>query len=337
MNKNKGSGDDSISNKENHKSEESSSQTSEKVKLTEDQKKKLIRIRKASRFLDYVVLVFSLIALFIGVYAFWDTKQVMELASSEEYATYKPDRLDGMSMGDLKKINDELIGWIDVYGTNIDYPIVQGEDNSKYLNTTVFGEFSTAGSIFLDAGNSPDFSDFQNIIYGHYMAERKMFGDMELFKEKEFFDSHKYGAIHRYGKPSKGIEFFAFLKTVGTDTDILSPAKKMEDKQGLIEKIYKSADYKRDLDFSDQENLVVLDTCDFSITNGRHILVGRLTDKVEENIYQEDKSASQLDKLLSKVYKLDHIKNLFIIWIILVLLYLIYEGISRKKIREESK
>ena len=299
--------------------------------LSQDQKKKLKKIRFVSRFIDYIILVFSLLALAIGIYAFWDTHMVMEVADSKSYALYKPNSEDNLSFADLKDINEDVIGWIDVYGTKIDYPIVQGKDNQEYLNKTVLGKFSTSGSIFLDAANTKDFSDFQNIIYGHFMAERKMFGDLELFKDEGFFDTHKYGLIHRDGKPSKGIEFFAFLKTVGTDPEILSTAKKQEDKPSLIDYIYKEATFTRKLDFSDDENLVILDTCDFSLTNGRSILIGRLTDDIYENPYKEKVRENQFAKFLSWSYDFDILLTLVVIWFVLVIIYVIYEIISRKR------
>lgn len=321
----------------NEEVEEKSSISKDKSNiLSKYQRKKILAIRNISRFLDYIVLIISLLALFIGSYAFWDTHQVMEVADSETYAMYKPDSDDNLTFDQIRAKNPDVLGWIDIYGTNIDYPIVQGKDNEEYLNKTVLGKFSTSGSIFLDASNKKDFSDFQNILYGHYMAERKMFGDMELFKDREFFNTHKYGVIHRVSKKSKGIEFFAFLKTVGTDDKILSISKNSQEKPDLIDHIYKNADYSRKLDFGENENLIVLDTCDLSVTNGRYILIGRLTDKVEENIYKEEKKENKFAKLLKKFYKINILLTLIIIWILLVLIYLIYDRISRKK-GEESK
>lgn len=321
----------------NEEMEEKSSVSKDKSNtLSKDQRKKLLIIRNISRFLDYIVLIISLLALFIGIYAFWDTHQVMEVADSETYSMYKPNSEDDLTFDQIRAKNPDVLGWIDLYGTNIDYPIVQGKDNEEYLNKTVLGKFSTTGSIFLDASNKKDFSDFQNILYGHYMAERKMFGDMELFKDREFFNTHKYGVIHRVNKKSKGIEFFAFLKTVGTDDKILSISKNSLEKPDLINHIYENADYSRKLDFGENENLVILDTCDLSVTNGRYILIGRLTDKVEENIFKEEKKVNKFAKLLKKFYKINILLTLIIIWILLVLIYLIYDRISRKK-GEESK
>ena len=309
-----------------------------KTELTKRQKIYLKIIRKISRFLDYVVLFISLIALFIGVYAFWDTHQVFEIASSEGYAVYKPDSSNNLSFEELKLKNKDVFAWIDVYGTKIDYPIVQGQDNSEYLNKTVLGEFSTAGSIFLDHRNDKEFTDFQDILYGHYMAERKMFGDMELFKDKSFFDTHKYGVIHRANKPSIGIEFFAFMKTVGTDKTILSPAKLKEEKSDLVKHIYESATYSRDIDFSNNENIIILDTCDLSITNGRYILAGKLTNTVAENEFKEKITVNRFSGLLKKVYKINFLIILGITWLIIFIIYIIYE-ISRavyKKIKDKK-
>lgn len=309
-----------------------------KTELTKRQKIYLKIIRKISMFLDYVVLFISLIALFIGVYAFWDTHQVFEIASSEGYAVYKPDSSNNLSFEELKLKNKDVFAWIDIYGTKIDYPIVQGQDNSEYLNKTVLGEFSTAGSIFLDHRNDKEFTDFQDILYGHYMAERKMFGDMELFKDKSFFDTHKYGVIHRADKPSIGIEFFAFMKTVGTDKTILSPTKLKEEKSDLVKHIYESATYSRDIDFSNNENIIILDTCDLSITNGRYILAGKLTNTVAENEFKEKITVNRFSGLLKKVYKINFLIILGITWLIIFIIYIIYE-ISRavyKKIKDKK-
>lgn len=338
MKENRESKNKTIFNTKNLEMEEKTSISKDKSNsLSEDQKKKIRIIRKISRFIDYIILLMSMLALLIGIYAFWDTHELMEIADSQTYAVYKPDSEDNLTFKELKEKNPDVIGWIDVYGTNIDYPIVQGKDNDEYLNKTVLGKFSTTGSIFLDASNKKDFSDFQNILYGHYMAERKMFGDMELFKEKTFFDSHKYGVIHRLGEKSRGIEFFAFLKTVGTDKEILSIAKKNQEKPDLIDYIYKMSDYSRKLDFGENENLVVLDTCDLSVTNGRYILIGRLTDNVRKNIFKKEIKENKFKNLFDNFYKIDILLFLLIIWILLVLIYLIYEGLSRKKGEEFKK
>lgn len=315
----------------------SSSSMDKKIILTDEQKRKLKKIKFVSRSVDYFILIISILSLLIAIYAFWDTHQIFEVADSQTYAVYKPKKEENYTFQQLKDLNPDVLGWIDIYGTKIDYPIVQGKSNQEYLNKTILGKFSTTGSIFLDSSNSRDFSDYQNIIYGHFMAERKMFGDIDLFKDKEFFDSHKYGQIHIDGKKSKGVEFFAFLKTVGTDQIILTTVKDKKERPDLIDHIYKMATFSRKLDFKDDENLVILDTCDFSVTDGRSILVGRLTDRIEENTYQEEIKENQFAKLISIEYNFNFLLILILIWLLLVALYIIYETISQRKKRGEAK
>lgn len=292
-------------------------------------------IRKISRGIDYLILILSFIILFIGAYSIWDTHQVQEIASTEEYEMYKPEKSNLLSYEKLIELNNEVIGWIDIYGTKVDYPIVQAKDNDKYLNTTVLGEFSTAGSIFLDCRNKKDFSDLNNIIYGHYMAERKMFGDLERFNDKDFFDSHKFGLLHRNSLPDMGITFLAFIKTQGTDNIILSPIKDdYNSKKKLIEYIYNKATFSRKLDIKQNQSLVVLDTCDFSITNGRRVLVGVLTEKVEQNIFKNEMSNKKhfLSKWLKNVVtNTNLLLVLSIIWIILIIIYILQEVLSKLK------
>ena len=91
----------------------------------------------------------------------------------------------------LWAINPDVIGWIKVEGTNIDYPILFGPDNEKYLHTDLEGNTTTAGSIFLDCDDQPDFSSFHNVLYGHHMKNGSMFKDVVYYKEQDFFDTHK--------------------------------------------------------------------------------------------------------------------------------------------------
>ena len=79
-----------------------------------------------------------------------------------------------------------MVGWIVVDDTNIDYPVMQGYDNSQYLNLDPYGEYSLSGSIFLDSRNSSDFTDPYSIIYGHHMEYGKMFGAIDDYLDDQY-------------------------------------------------------------------------------------------------------------------------------------------------------
>lgn len=91
----------------------------------------------------------------------------------------------------LKKINPDVVSWITIPGTNIDYPLLQGKDNNQYLHKDMEGRDSAAGAIFLDYGDKADLSSRHNIIYGHHMKNGTMFKDIVKYKDQQYFDEHQ--------------------------------------------------------------------------------------------------------------------------------------------------
>lgn len=250
-------------------------------------------LRALSGIVNTAVLAFCLLLFTYGCYAVWDSRQLTQAADAAQYAIYKPTDKDARSFAELQEINPDVFGWLNVYGTNIDYPLVQGEDNSKYVSTNVDGEYSLVGSLFLDCRNRKDFSDFNSIIYGHHMAEDQMFGDIGDFQEKAFFDSHQYGTLF-YGGKTWGLEFFAFLEADAYD-EIYSPqGEGQESRQAYLNHIRDLALYTRDVSVSVEDHLVLLSTCTSDVTNGRHLLAGRITQSVRPDPFWQEQEEKQI-------------------------------------------
>lgn len=94
---------------------------------------------------------------------------------------------------ELRSINSDVVGWLVIEDTRINYPIVQGEDDEFYLKHRFDGQRSSAGCLFLDAENDAAFQDANQIVYGHYMKDGSMFHDLGKYKEQAFFDAHPTG------------------------------------------------------------------------------------------------------------------------------------------------
>ena len=90
----------------------------------------------------------------------------------------------------LQQINPDIVAWLRIPGV-LDYPVVQGTDNSYYLHHTFRKEYNIAGSIFLDARNTADFSDRKNIIYGHNMRNGSMFHVLRKFQDLDFYQANR--------------------------------------------------------------------------------------------------------------------------------------------------
>lgn len=98
----------------------------------------------------------------------------------------------------LEKINEDIVGWIKIKDTNIDYPVLRApkEDYAYYLHRDCYKNYLYAGSIYMERCNMGDFSDRNTILYGHNMMNGTMFADLHKFEDKEFFDKHRYFYIY---------------------------------------------------------------------------------------------------------------------------------------------
>jgi len=242
-------------------------------------------IRVTNQIVNTAVLVVILLLLTVGCYAIWDTNQVYSRAEATRYADYEPSSAAGvLSFQELQAINPEVISWVVVFGTQIDYPVTQGPDNVKYLNTDAKGEYSLSGSIFLDYENSPDFSDFNSILFGHHMNQDAMFGDIGLFEDKSYFDAREYGTIY-YNGQEHGIEFFALVQADAYDEVVYRPnVLGWQNQQNYLDLLTRDAIQTRNsVSVTPNDRIVLLSTCSESATNGRDILVGKITDDVRPN------------------------------------------------------
>lgn len=100
-----------------------------------------------------------------------------------------------VDFADLQGKHPEVVGWIQVPNTRINYAIMQSGSNTKedfYLNHNEAGTKDRNGSIYIQKYNHANFSDPNTIVYGHHMASGRMFADVHKFKDKNFFEDNQY-------------------------------------------------------------------------------------------------------------------------------------------------
>ena len=115
----------------------------------------------------------------------------LTLTEPGEVAADISDRMFEIDWAALRAINSDIVGWIVIPGTPINYPIVQTVDNSTYLHKSFEGTKNACGTIFLDTYNHSDFSDWNSVIYGHNMKNGSMFAYINKYKNEEFYQEHK--------------------------------------------------------------------------------------------------------------------------------------------------
>ncbi len=97
---------------------------------------------------------------------------------SDPYWDYIKMKLIDVDFSELKKTNDSTVGWIQVNGTNINYPFVQYKDNDFYLNHTFDKSYNSAGWVFMDYRNNVINFDKNTVIYAHGRLDNTMFGSL---------------------------------------------------------------------------------------------------------------------------------------------------------------
>lgn len=216
-------------------------------------------IRTIDDIVDYVFTLVFILLMLIGVYFVYDTAYVYYNASAARVAYYRPGTEEAAAE-DVKPLLDDYVAWLNIDGTQIDFPLMQGENNSKYLNTDPYGDFSLAGSIFLDSRNARDFSDPYSLLYGHHMSGGFMFGALDRYYEEDYFQQHGSGTL-TVGELVYPLEIFAMLTTDADDMIIFQPG----DSEAVLERAKEiSIFYKEPI----SDHLLAMTTCvdSYSIT-----------------------------------------------------------------------
>lgn len=123
-----------------------------------------------------------------------------------------------IDFADLQATNEDIIAWISIPGTQIDYPIVKTDDNEYYLDHDAFKKESKEGAIFTDMGNNTDFSDPNTVIYGHNMKSGTMFAGLHQYEDEAFLKEN--GVVKIYVPDGMYLYDIFAVRTVG-DGNIL--------------------------------------------------------------------------------------------------------------------
>lgn len=180
----------------------------------------------------------------------------------------------------LWEINPDVVGWIRFdEPAVISYPLVQGKDNSEYLNRTFKGFPNTVGSIFLDVNNRSDFSDRNTLIYGHYMRNGTMFNELDQYRDEEFWK--KYPCFYIYTPDGKESKYYIYsaAEVVAGETSHRSSFADDADFENFLEETKKVSFYDTGVELDKDSKVITLSTC--TRASDEHRLVVHAV-KVEE-------------------------------------------------------
>ena len=174
----------------------------------------------------------------------------------------------------LSNINTDIIGWIKINDTNIDYPILKDTDNLKYLKHSFGGKYNNNGSIFT-LNNNP-LQDYKTVLYGHNMKSGIMFSELGKYMNKEFFDKHSSFEIYTKNQNYKATVFSCYSIGINKEENNI----KLLDFEEQVEYYKKASKYSVD-NVSEIKKIVKLSTCSYlnnhtTPTDQRYYIVAKL-------------------------------------------------------------
>lgn len=160
----------------------------------------------------------------------------------------------------LRTTNERVLGWILIPDTPVDYPLIAVNDNNEYLRRAWDGSKNSAGCIFLECKNQRDFSDFNTLIYGHYMRNGTMFGSLKYYGEADYLAEHPF----IYIVTDENVRRYQVFSTY--EADITSDTYRLyfEDdarRQSVLDYYVSSTEVETGITPTVEEHILTLSTC----------------------------------------------------------------------------
>lgn len=196
--------------------------------------------------------------------------------------------------------NQDFVGWINVPDTKIDYPVVQGDDNSHYLTTGFDGKYSAQGSVFMDYRNNAHALGTTTVLYAHNLiGDDQMFDGVENFEEMDWAQSHPTFTFNTIEQNQEWVVIGCFMTSVSPEDDNGYVFNYVyEDMSGVnfpgfMNEVNQRSFYNSNVDVNENDNILMLSTCTRKLdiykngirtykTNARVVLVARALRPGEE-------------------------------------------------------
>lgn len=171
----------------------------------------------------------------------------------------------------LLELNADVVGWISIAGTEIDYPVVQHTDNDYYLNHNLEQARSSHGAIFMDYRNQNVLEDKHTVIYGHHMKDGSMFGELSNYKDEAYYRAHDIITFDGLEQPTRWQIFSVYVYTPEHQFFQFQYANEQE-YSDYLQKIVEASSYDTGVMISAEDQLLTLVTCTYEVSDARFII-----------------------------------------------------------------
>lgn len=218
---------------------------------------------------------------FKSAYELYNEIEVMNPLNSVNLKSNENKSKADILYNNLKEINEDYKFWINIENTDVNYPVVQTIDNDFYLKNNFRKTKHKYGAIFIDA-HSNFYEDFNTIIYGHNMRNRKMFTDITKYKNIDFFNqNNKIYIIDKNFKYVFEVVSVYTIRGVDDPNYLYNINKPYCQKLGLIDLENRSLfNFKK---FNDTKKIITLITCSYEEKDTRTVIHAKLNNKFDLN------------------------------------------------------
>lgn len=188
---------------------------------------------------------------------------------------------------ELYALNEDLVGWIYVPDTNIDYPVMQTDrEKDFYLHRDFYREYSSHGMIYADEKCDINEPSDCVVLYGHNKDDGTMFGDMDFFWNENYYKAHKtlYFDTLTTHYEYEIVTVFNTTATLGEGFEyhLFVDAADEAEFDEFVNTCKSLALYDTGVDAQYGDKLLLLSTCEYSHTNGRLVIVAKRVGEVKE-------------------------------------------------------
>lgn len=207
-------------------------------------------------------------------------------AATDDEAQTEEDDAPAAPTGPLSEVDfdalrvtcPDIVGWIEIPGTVIDYPIVQGEDNIFYLKHLPDGTANVNGSIMMDQVNSPVFADDVTILHGHHMRSGAMFGDLDEYEREAYYLEHPMMRLYTPAG-DYDVAIFAAYSVDGATFAYPTVFSGREGFEAFLHRARTRSYFQTDVEVEYGDRILMLSTCAYAYENERFLVVGKILEE----------------------------------------------------------
>ena len=181
---------------------------------------------------------------------------------NSDYWYYIKFPLINVDFNELKKKNNETVAWINVNNTNINYPVVQTDNNDFYLNHSYNKEYNEAGWVFLDYRNNKNFTDKNTIVYAHSRLDKTMFGSLSKTLNENWYQNKDNHIIRISNEYENSLWQIFSIYIIDTESYyITTEFNNDEDYQNFLNTMISRSKYDFHTPLNTKDRIITLSTC----------------------------------------------------------------------------